>query len=83
MAHAARKDVYLHAGARQGARALGLDVRRGFLPVTAFPKPLRSLSADDIEDFLRIYKKKLAALMAAPSRAGAADNRVSAAPRAC
>jgi hypothetical protein len=54
------KRVYLHAGTRAGAKALGLDYRRPYLPVTDFPEPLRTLSADMIESFLCIYKDKLA-----------------------
>lgn len=51
--------VYLHRGTRVGARALELDVSRGYLALSELPVPLRSLTPDDIEDFLCIYKSKL------------------------
>lgn len=50
------KVVYLHAGTREGARALGLNVRRPFIPVAELPAALRKLSAHEIEDVLCIYK---------------------------
>ena len=51
--------VYLHAGTRIGARALGLDVSPDIVPVTDFPKPIQILAPHEIEDFLCIYKKHL------------------------
>jgi len=55
--------VYLHAGTRVGARALGLDVSAGKLMPQDLPPPIRVLSADEMEDFLCIYKSELAGLM--------------------
>jgi hypothetical protein len=54
--------VYLHAGTRDGAIALGLDATCATLPVAAFPPELGALSASEIEDFLCIYKSELARL---------------------
>jgi hypothetical protein len=51
--------VYLHAGTRKGAKALGLDYRQASLPVNDFPEPLRVLPADMLESFLCIYKDRL------------------------
>lgn len=48
--------VYLHAGTRTGARALGLNVSEGFLSVSSLPKEIRNLAPHEIEDFLCIYK---------------------------
>jgi hypothetical protein len=54
--------VYLHAGARAGAAALGIRRRGTALPVTEFPPALESLRAEEIEDLLCIFKDRLAAL---------------------
>lgn len=51
--------VYLHAGTRTGARALGLDLSQGFLRVSELPKPIQELQPHEIEDFLCIYKGRL------------------------
>lgn len=51
--------VYLHAGTRAGAKALGLDTSRGVLERAELPAPLRRLSCDAAEDFLCIYKAAL------------------------
>ncbi|MDE1887953.1 MAG: hypothetical protein KGL00_09480 [Gammaproteobacteria bacterium] len=50
--------VFLHAGARSGARALGLDASGEFLEVKAIPAELRSLKQSEIEDVLCIYKRR-------------------------
>jgi len=55
------KQVYLHAGALTGAKALGIVVKRKIISVTAFPAPIQKLKPHEIEDFLCIYKDKLAA----------------------
>jgi hypothetical protein len=52
--------VYLHAGTRIGAKALGLDVRTGTLELAELPAELRTLSAREIEDLLCIYKGEFA-----------------------
>ena len=54
--------VYLHAGTRDGARALGLDFRADSIDVTEFPRGLRELKAWELEDVLCIYKSELAGL---------------------
>lgn len=51
--------VYIHAGTRAGALALGLDVSSGIIPAAAFPKPIQVLAPYEIEDFLCIFKKYL------------------------
>jgi hypothetical protein len=48
--------VYLHAGTRSGAQALGLAYREGTIALKELPPPLRRLSAREIEDVLCIYK---------------------------
>lgn len=56
--------VYLHAGTRKGARALGLDVSSSFIEVADFPKPIQILAPQEIEDFLCIFKEHLAGFQA-------------------
>ncbi len=51
--------VYLHAGTRDGARALGLDWRRKTLELSELPVALRELTAREAEDVLCIYKSSL------------------------
>jgi hypothetical protein len=53
------KAVYLHAGTRAGARALGLDWKAEVLPIRAFPAELRVLAPHEIEDCLCIFKDRL------------------------
>lgn len=48
--------VYLHAGTRIGARALGLDHRGDVLDVQTLPRELRRLEPHEIEDLLCIFK---------------------------
>jgi hypothetical protein len=55
---------YLHAGTREGAKNLGLDVGHGPLTVDRFPSSLRKLSAGELEDVLCIYKKHLKGALA-------------------
>ena len=52
--------VHLHAGALEGAKELGLDVKCAPLSVGDFPGPIRKLKSHEIEDFLCIYKGSLA-----------------------
>ncbi len=54
--------VYLHAGTRAGAVALGLDTKRKAIPRDEFPAPLSSFAAAEIEDILCIYKERLGLL---------------------
>ncbi len=51
--------VYLHAGTREGARSLSLDTSTGYLDIEDVPLALRCLTADEIEDFLCIFKESL------------------------
>lgn len=51
--------VYLHAGALEGARLLGLNVRSFRVPPTEFPKPFLRLRPEQIEDCLCIYKSEI------------------------
>ncbi|MCY2987531.1 MAG: hypothetical protein NTY19_06665 [Planctomycetota bacterium] len=54
------KAVYLHAGTRAGARALGLDLRRGRVDMAELPVEVRVLKPWQVEDFLCIFKRELA-----------------------
>ncbi len=54
--------VYLHAGTRKGAAALGLKADVATLPMDALPRLLQQLEPDDAENFLCIYKDQLANL---------------------
>ena len=47
--------VYLHAGARMGATALGIRVAR-VATITSFPPELQRLEPCEIEDFLCVHK---------------------------
>ncbi len=51
--------VYLHAGTRDGARALGAPRSARVLEKRDLPRPLRRLAPDDLENFLCIYKRRL------------------------
>jgi len=51
--------VHLHAGTRQGARALGFVGSLQSVAVDQFPRPLSNLSAEELEDVLCIYKHDL------------------------
>jgi len=51
--------VYLHAGTRVGARALGLDASGPSINTSALPREFRSLPPHEIEDILCIFKDKL------------------------
>ena len=48
--------VYLHAGTRTGARALGLEYRKDALEMSEIPAVLRNRKPHEIEDILCIYK---------------------------
>jgi len=54
------KHIYLHAGTRAGARALGLSLSEGFVRVSSLPKAIQVLEPYEIEDFLCIYKAHFA-----------------------
>jgi hypothetical protein len=53
-------EVYLHAGARKGAAALGLNAAGKSLPMASLPDGLRDLEPAEVEDILCIYRKALA-----------------------
>jgi hypothetical protein len=55
----APENVYLHAGTRQGAKALGFKGSWASIPRREFPKALSRLRANEIEDCLCIYKNNL------------------------
>jgi hypothetical protein len=55
--------VYLHAAAREGARALG--IRGTAVPKSAFPRAFRQLSPGEIETCICIYKDDLRRLASA------------------
>jgi hypothetical protein len=48
--------VYLHAGTRTGARALGLSLNKPFLTINELPAALHDHPAHEVEDILCIYK---------------------------
>jgi hypothetical protein len=56
-------DVYLHRGVRKGAKALGLDTRRESIPMDEFPKELRRLNPEQLEDALCIYRNDIERIM--------------------
>jgi hypothetical protein len=51
--------VFLHAGTRIGAKALGLDVSQKSIAKKVFPPEFGPLSPAEIEDVLCIYKDRL------------------------
>ena len=51
--------VYIHAGTKEGCKALGLDHKAKDLPVHAFPEPVKTLHPYEIENFLCIYKNRI------------------------
>lgn len=65
--HLAPTSVYLHAGTRVGARALGFDGKRRTISMSEVPRELRRLRPHEIEDVLCIFKDRFA--KAKPGRA--------------
>jgi hypothetical protein len=57
--------VYLHAGTKVGARALGLDGSAATLRVSALPREFRTLEPHEVEDVLCIFKDELKTTTAA------------------
>ena len=53
--------VYLHAGTRVGARALGLDSKAKAIEILQLPEELQQLAPYEIEDALCIFKDRLGA----------------------
>jgi len=52
--------VYLHAGTRDGAKALGIT--GNVVPLSSFPLPIQRLTPAQAEAFLCVYKKKIESL---------------------
>lgn len=48
--------VYVHAGTRDGVRALGLDGGQAVIDMHALPEPIRRLSGREAEDLLCRYR---------------------------
>lgn len=51
--------IYLHAGTRDGAAALGFDKKVRYLEISALPVELQQLQPHEIEDVLCIFKKDM------------------------
>jgi hypothetical protein len=51
------ESVYMHAGAREGAKALGLPFRSKRILKHQLPVELRRLPPDEVEDFLCTYRE--------------------------
>jgi len=51
--------VYLHAGTRDGAKALGFDGKTKYIELFDLPVELQGLKPHEIEDILCIFKAKL------------------------
>ena len=51
--------IYLHAGTRRGAKALGINPKEVYVTKEELPKPFRSLKPREIEDCLCIYEDEL------------------------
>jgi len=49
------REIYLHAGTRQGAKALGFDGRARSIRRASLPEVLRNLPASELEDIFCIY----------------------------
>ena len=50
--------IYLHSGTRQGAKMLRISKGRSWIETKDVPKELQSLTPDEIEDILCIYKSR-------------------------
>jgi hypothetical protein len=55
--------VYLHAGTRKGARALGFSGKVSRVDPVDFPTVIQQIRPHEIEDFLCIYKAELRKLV--------------------
>jgi len=51
--------VYLHAGVREGAKAIGFNGKLKYVELSDLPKELQELEPHEIEDVLCIFKDKL------------------------
>jgi hypothetical protein len=59
--HLSPNFVYVHAGVRDGLRALKIDHRRQKIAVSDLPPAFRRLRPEQVEDCLCIYKRQLRA----------------------
>jgi hypothetical protein len=57
--HISPKRVYLHAGTRRGARAIGLNPRRESVSMDEIPRMMQKLEPREVEDLLCIYEDEL------------------------
>ena len=62
------EQVYLHAGTRHGAEALGCDHGRTSISLNELPRPLNGLTPEEAEDVLCIYAADLRRLRNASSK---------------
>jgi hypothetical protein len=58
------KKVYLHAGTRVGAQALGFDPKARALELSQLPRELWALEPYEVEDLLCIFKDQLSNVQA-------------------
>jgi len=68
------EQVYLHAGVRTGAKALGLGDWRAKLSMSVFPQEFQRLRPEQVEDCLCIYKNQLHAWRKAQRKAHNGEN---------
>lgn len=57
------KVVYVHAGTKDGCRALGVSTRGGKVAIEDLPKPIQRLKPYQAEDFLCIFKDRFPHLL--------------------
>jgi len=57
--------VFLHAGTRKGAKALGLTTKLSWLEMDSLPEWLRELQPYEVENFLCRYRDRLVSAMSA------------------
>jgi hypothetical protein len=67
--------VFLHAGTRDGAKALGVSRGRTSVPISDLPAAFHQLTPAQAEDCLCIYEQQLAAIGASAQRASAGTRR--------
>jgi hypothetical protein len=57
------KEIYLHAGTRKGAEALGIDSKLESVSASILPPEFNRLTPSEIEDVLCMYKSNLRRLL--------------------
>jgi hypothetical protein len=62
------KEIYLHAGARKGAKALKIKIKNSRTRIEDMPIEFRGLRAEQIENCLCIYKEDLERIRSALGR---------------